>query len=62
MGASRTTTAVRFEPELHNRLVEYADATDFVVWGAKRDQVDGYGNAASPPVAEWISTRLMEIW
>lgn len=30
----------------------------FVVWGSARDQVDGYGNAVSPPVGEWIGRRL----
>lgn len=30
----------------------------FVVWGAARDQVDGFGNAVSPPVGEWIGIRL----
>jgi DNA (cytosine-5)-methyltransferase 1 len=30
----------------------------FVVWGSARDQVDGYGNAVSPAVGEWIGSRL----
>ena len=30
----------------------------FVVWGSARDQVDGYGNAVSPQVGEWIGSRL----
>lgn len=30
----------------------------FVVWGSDRAQVDGYGNAVSPQVGEWIGTRL----
>lgn len=30
----------------------------WIVWGSARDQVDGYGNAVSPPVGEWIGTRL----
>jgi DNA (cytosine-5)-methyltransferase 1 len=30
----------------------------FIVWGSARNQVDGYGNAVSPPVGEWIGTRL----
>lgn len=30
----------------------------FIVWGSARDQVDGYGNAVSPPVGEWIGLRL----
>ena len=30
----------------------------FVVWGSARDQVDGFGNAVSPAVGEWIGTRL----
>lgn len=34
---------------------------EFVVWGAARDQIDGYGNAVSPPVAEWHALRLKAI-
>lgn len=30
----------------------------FKVWGAARHQVDGYGNAVSPAVGEWIGRRL----
>lgn len=30
----------------------------FVVWGSERDRVDGYGNAVSPPVGEFIGLRL----
>ena len=30
----------------------------FKVWGTARAQVDGYGNAVSPPVGEWIGGRL----
>lgn len=30
----------------------------FVVWGSARNQVDGYGNAVSPAVGEWIGARL----
>lgn len=30
----------------------------FVVWGSARDQVDGFGNAVSPQVGEWIGSRL----
>lgn len=26
----------------------------FRVWGKDRDQVDGFGNAVSPPIGEWI--------
>lgn len=32
----------------------------FIVWGSASDQVDGYGNAVSPPVGEWIGSRLRE--
>lgn len=35
---------------------DYAGA--FVVWGSARDQVDGFGNAVSPQVGEWIGSRL----
>jgi hypothetical protein len=39
--------------------VDFADYQGtFVVWGTARNQVDGYGNAVSPPVGEWIGTRL----
>lgn len=30
----------------------------FMVWGSDRAQVDGFGNAVSPPVGEWIGLRL----
>lgn len=30
----------------------------FVVWGSARKQTDGYGNAVSPQVGEWIGDRL----
>ncbi|MEU3656497.1 DNA cytosine methyltransferase [Streptomyces sp. NPDC032161] len=33
----------------------------FIVWGSNRDQVDGYGNAVSPPVGEWIGARLRAV-
>lgn len=33
----------------------------FKVWGSARDQVDGYGNAVTPGVAEWIGQRLAAI-
>jgi DNA (cytosine-5)-methyltransferase 1 len=32
----------------------------FVVWGSDRAQVDGYGNAVSPQVGEWIGSRLYD--
>ncbi|KAB7753615.1 DNA cytosine methyltransferase [Mycolicibacterium mucogenicum] len=32
----------------------------FIVWGSNRDQVDGYGNAVSPAVGEWIGVRLRD--
>ena len=32
----------------------------FVVWGSDRAQVDGYGNAVSPQVGEWIGGRLYD--
>jgi site-specific DNA-cytosine methylase len=31
---------------------------NFIVWGSERNQVDGFGNAVSPRVGEWIGTRL----
>jgi site-specific DNA-cytosine methylase len=30
----------------------------FTVWGSARNQVDGFGNAVSPQVGEWIGSRL----
>lgn len=39
--------------------VDFADHQgSFVVWGSARDQVDGFGNAVSPQVGEWIGSRL----
>lgn len=34
---------------------------EFIVWGSVKDQVDGYGNAVSPPVGTWVSLGLKEI-
>lgn len=33
----------------------------FVVWGSARNQVDGFGNAVSPAVGEWIGRRLRAV-
>jgi DNA (cytosine-5)-methyltransferase 1 len=33
----------------------------YVVWGSARDQVDGYGNAVTPAVGEWIGDRLRAV-
>lgn len=30
----------------------------FIVWGSARNQTDGFGNAVSPQVGEWIGSRL----
>lgn len=39
--------------------VNFADYTgSFIVWGSARNQVDGFGNAVSPQVGEWIGGRL----
>lgn len=39
--------------------VDFADYRGtFKVWGSARDQVDGFGNAVSPQVGEWIGARL----
>lgn len=39
--------------------VDFADYRGtFKVWGSARDQVDGFGNAVSPQVGEWIGQRL----
>lgn len=39
--------------------VNFGDHTGtFIVWGSARNQVDGYGNAVSPAVGEWIGYRL----
>lgn len=32
----------------------------FIVWGSTSAQVDGYGNAVSPQVGEWIGLRLRD--
>ncbi|TQK68256.1 DNA cytosine methyltransferase [Nocardioides sp. SLBN-35] len=43
--------------------VDFADHKGtFVVWGSARDQVDGFGNAVSPPVGSWICRRLRAIY
>ncbi|HEY2086285.1 MAG TPA: DNA cytosine methyltransferase [Mycobacterium sp.] len=34
---------------------------EFKVWGSARDQVDGYGNAVTPAVGEWIGGRLRAV-
>lgn len=44
--------ACGFDPDRHDRK------GTFIVWGSARNQVDGYGNAVSPPVGEWIGRRL----
>lgn len=33
----------------------------YVVWGSARDQVDGYGNAVTPAVGEWIGGRMRAV-
>jgi DNA (cytosine-5)-methyltransferase 1 len=33
----------------------------FIVWGSARDQINGYGNAVSPAVGEWIGSRLRAV-
>jgi DNA (cytosine-5)-methyltransferase 1 len=33
----------------------------FVVWGSARNQVDGFGNAVTPAVGEWIGVRLRAV-
>lgn len=42
--------------------VDFAGQTGtFIVWGSARDQVDGFGNAVSPAVGEWIGLRLRAV-
>jgi DNA (cytosine-5)-methyltransferase 1 len=42
--------------------VDFADYQGtFIVWGSARDQVDGFGNAVSPQVGEWIGGRLRAV-
>jgi DNA (cytosine-5)-methyltransferase 1 len=42
--------------------VDFADYQGaFIVWGSARDQVDGFGNAVSPPVGTWIGERLRAV-
>ncbi len=39
--------------------VDFADHKGtFIVWGSARNQTDGFGNAVSPAVGEWIGLRL----
>lgn len=39
--------------------VDFADHKGtFVVWGSAREQVDGFGNAVSPPVGHWVTDRM----
>jgi DNA (cytosine-5)-methyltransferase 1 len=33
----------------------------YVVWGSARDQVDGYGNAVTPAIGEWVGGRLRAV-
>lgn len=33
----------------------------FAVWGSDRSQVDGYGNAVSPAVGQWLGSRLRAV-
>lgn len=33
----------------------------FKVWGSARHQVDGFGNAVSPPVGMWIASRMRAV-
>ncbi|NEA33101.1 DNA cytosine methyltransferase [Streptomyces sp. SID13031] len=33
----------------------------YIVWGSARDQVDGYGNAVTPAVGEWIGARMRAV-
>lgn len=33
----------------------------FIVWGSNSDQVDGFGNAVSPPVGWWFGTRMRAV-
>lgn len=43
--------------------VDFADHKGtFAVWGSARDQVDGFGNAVSPPVGTWICRRLRSVY
>ena len=42
--------------------VDFAGAKGtFIVWGSARNQVDGFGNAVSPQVGEWIGNRLRAV-
>ena len=34
---------------------------DFVVWGSAADQVDGFGNAVSPPLGEFYARRMAAV-
>ncbi len=42
--------------------VDFADHQGtFIVWGSARNQTDGFGNAVSPAVGEWIGLRLRAV-
>lgn len=42
--------------------VDFSDHQgNFVVWGSAREQVDGFGNAVSPPVGQWIGAGLRAV-
>ncbi|TDU87607.1 C-5 cytosine-specific DNA methylase [Kribbella voronezhensis] len=33
----------------------------YVVWGSARDQVDGYGNAVTPAIGQWVGGRMRAV-
>jgi hypothetical protein len=46
--------ACGFDPDFPDRPGE------FKVWGSTKAQIDGYGNAVTPGVGQWIGLRLRD--
>lgn len=46
---------------MHDRADFAGYRGSFIVWGSARNQVDGFGNAVSPPVGAWIGARLRAV-
>ncbi|MFI5712937.1 DNA cytosine methyltransferase [Kribbella sp. NPDC051620] len=55
MGPHEIGRGCGFDPDFGDHQGTY------IVWGSARDQVDGYGNAVTPAVGEWIGTRMRAV-
>ncbi len=55
LGAHEVGRGCGFDPDFAG------EKGTFIVWGSARDQVDGYGNAVSPAVGEWLGRRLRAV-